>query len=108
MMRIIVARSPCWLGNWGMRCLKKPYSACGTGALGNHSFDLLPQLQSNFDSRMRKAALLYNPDSGGSKQRRRELQSALSILRDGGVEAELLPTQSPRHSGEATPPRPAS
>ncbi len=49
---------------------------------------------------MRKAALLYNPDSGGSKQRQRELQSALSILRDGGVEAELLPTDSRGHAGE--------
>ena len=49
---------------------------------------------------MRKAALLYNPDSGGSRQRQRELQSALSILRDGGVEAELLPTESRDHAGE--------
>lgn len=48
---------------------------------------------------MRKAALLYNPDSGGSKQRQRELQSALSILRDGGVDAELLPTASADHAG---------
>ena len=49
---------------------------------------------------MRKAALLYNPDSGGSKQRLRELQSALSILKDGGVEAELLATDSPDHAGD--------
>ena len=49
---------------------------------------------------MRKAALLYNPDSGGSRQRQRELQSALSILRDGGVEAELLATESRDHAGE--------
>jgi diacylglycerol kinase (ATP) len=49
---------------------------------------------------MRKAALLYNPDSGGSRKRQRELQSALSILRNGGVEAELLPTESPEHAGE--------
>lgn len=49
---------------------------------------------------MRKAVLLYNPDSGGSKQRQRELQSALSILRDGGVDAELLPTESADHAGE--------
>jgi len=48
---------------------------------------------------MRKAALLYNPDSGGSRQRQRELQSALSILREGGVEAELLPTDSRDHAG---------
>jgi diacylglycerol kinase family enzyme len=49
---------------------------------------------------MRKAALLYNPDSGGSKQRQRELQLAISILRDGGVEAELLATESRDHAGE--------
>jgi YegS/Rv2252/BmrU family lipid kinase len=49
---------------------------------------------------MRKAALLYNPDSGGSKQRSRELESAVSIFRGGGVEAELVPTDSPDHAGE--------
>lgn len=49
---------------------------------------------------MRKAVLLYNPDSGGSKQRQRELQVALSILREGGVEAELLPTESRDHAGD--------
>ena len=49
---------------------------------------------------MRKAALLYNPDSGGSKQRQQELQSALAILRDGGVEAEVLATESRDHAGE--------
>src|SRR5205814_9508370 len=43
---------------------------------------------------MRKAALLYNPESGGSKRRQRELQSAVEILRSGGVEADLLPTDS--------------
>jgi len=51
---------------------------------------------------MRKAALLYNPDSGGSKQRQRELQSALEILRAGGVEADLCPTNSPEHACEET------
>lgn len=59
-----------------------------------------PRLQSDFDWHMRKAALLYNPDSGGSKQRKQELESALSILRNGGVEAELVPTQSRDHAGE--------
>lgn len=49
---------------------------------------------------MRKAVLLYNPDSGGSKQRRQELQAAFAILRDGGVDAELLPTDSRDHAGE--------
>lgn len=47
---------------------------------------------------MRKAALLYNPDSGGSKQRQRELESALAVLRIGGVEADLVPTDSPAHA----------
>jgi len=49
---------------------------------------------------MRKAALLYNPESGGSKQRRRELEAALTILRGGGVEAELFPTESIDHAEE--------
>jgi|SRR5579862_3377853 len=49
---------------------------------------------------MRKAALLYNPDSGGSKKRQRDLQTALEIFRGGGVEAELLPTDSREHAGE--------
>ena len=49
---------------------------------------------------MRKAALLYNPDSGGSRKRRRELESALAILRGGGAEAHLFPTDSPEHAGE--------
>jgi len=39
---------------------------------------------------MRKAALLYNPDSGGSKQRQKELQAALEILQGAGVDAELF------------------
>jgi len=46
---------------------------------------------------MRKAALLYNPDSGGSKQRHRELESALAVLRNGAVEADLVP-ESPHHA----------
>lgn len=49
---------------------------------------------------MRKAALLYNPASGGSKQRKRELESALNILKSGGVDAELVPTDSPAHAEE--------
>jgi diacylglycerol kinase (ATP) len=41
---------------------------------------------------MRKAALLYNPDSGGSRARRRhaELESVLALLRGANVEAELV------------------
>jgi diacylglycerol kinase (ATP) len=49
---------------------------------------------------MRKAALLYNPDSGGSKRRQRELESALAVIREGGVEAELVPTESKYHAGD--------
>jgi diacylglycerol kinase (ATP) len=49
---------------------------------------------------MRKAALLYNPDSGGSKRRQRELEAALAVLREGGVEAELVPTESKYHAGD--------
>lgn len=49
---------------------------------------------------MRKAALLYNPDSGGSRKRRRELESALEILRRGGIEANLFPTDSPEHADD--------
>ena len=51
---------------------------------------------------MRKAALLYNPDSGGSKQRQQEMESALTVLRNGGVEADLVPTESPHHAVEET------
>jgi diacylglycerol kinase family enzyme len=51
---------------------------------------------------MRKAALLHNPESGGSKQRQKELESALAILRAGGVEADLVPTKSPHHAVEET------
>jgi YegS/Rv2252/BmrU family lipid kinase len=51
---------------------------------------------------MRKAALLYNPDSGGRKQRQRDLESALAVLRNGGVEADLRLTQSTDHAGEET------
>jgi len=49
---------------------------------------------------MRKAALLYNPDSGGSRKRQSELESALAVLRDGGVEADLIATDSPCHAGD--------
>jgi len=50
---------------------------------------------------MRKAALLYNPDSGGSgKRRQRELESALAVLRGAGVEAGLMLTESSDHAGE--------
>jgi len=50
---------------------------------------------------MRKAALLYNPDSGGNvARRRRELQSSLEVLRNGGVEADLILAESREHAGD--------
>ena len=52
---------------------------------------------------MRKAALLYNPDSGGRGRRRQhELESVLAVLRDAGVEADLVPTESQDHAGDET------
>lgn len=52
---------------------------------------------------MRKAALLYNPDSGGRAMRRQhELESALALLRGAGVEADLVPTESRGHAGDET------
>jgi len=57
-----------------------------------------PQVQSCCG--MRKAALLYNPESGGSRRRLRELEAALAILEGGGVEAELFPTDSREHAGD--------
>lgn len=57
------------------------------------------QVESTF--RMRKAALLYNPDSGGRGQRRqRELESALAILRGAGIQADLVPADSPGDAGK--------
>jgi diacylglycerol kinase family enzyme len=45
---------------------------------------------------MKKAALFYNPDSGGSRGgRQAELESVLGLLRGGNVEAELVLTHSP-------------
>jgi YegS/Rv2252/BmrU family lipid kinase len=50
---------------------------------------------------MRKAALLYNPDSGGSRARRQiELESVLAILRGASVEAQLVLTDSRAHAEE--------
>ncbi|MGA6981292.1 MAG: diacylglycerol kinase family protein [Candidatus Sulfotelmatobacter sp.] len=50
---------------------------------------------------MRKAALLYNPDSGGSRRRREsELNSVLAILDEGGVDATLIPAHSRAHAEE--------
>jgi len=50
---------------------------------------------------MQKAALLYNPDSGGSRVRRQaELESVLALLRDANVEAHLVLTDSRTHAEE--------
>jgi YegS/Rv2252/BmrU family lipid kinase len=50
---------------------------------------------------MRKAALLYNPDSGGSRVRRQvELESALALLRSASVDAQLVLTDSRAHAEE--------
>ena len=52
---------------------------------------------------MRKAALLYNPDSGGRRSRRQaDLESVLRLLRDAGVEAELVLSQSRDDAGDHT------
>lgn len=50
---------------------------------------------------MRKAALVYNPESGGSRKRQRELESALAVLRNAGIETDLVPTESRGHGGDA-------
>jgi YegS/Rv2252/BmrU family lipid kinase len=59
------------------------------------------QVQSSFDQAMRKAALLYNPESGGSRARRQaELESVLALLRGANVEAQLIFTDSRAHAKE--------
>ena len=50
---------------------------------------------------MRKAALLYNPDSGGRRaQRQAELDSVLALLGGANVEATLVLTDSRAHAEE--------
>lgn len=49
---------------------------------------------------MRKVALLYNPESGGSRQQLSELQAALAIFKGGGLEADLFPTDSREHADD--------
>jgi diacylglycerol kinase (ATP) len=44
---------------------------------------------------MKKAILLYNPDSGGSGSRQAELESVVALLQGEKVEAELILTHSP-------------
>src|ERR1700741_1985349 len=89
-------RLPCWRGNWDILCHRRRCLECGSGARADYSLDrFLVRYNPASTHTMRKAALLYNPDSGGSRRLQRELQSALAILRDGGVEAQLVPTHSP-------------
>jgi diacylglycerol kinase (ATP) len=62
---------------------------------------LAPQVQSSFHAGMRKAALLYNPDSGGSGAKRlKKLESALGVLRGAGVQADLVASKSRDSAGE--------
>lgn len=50
---------------------------------------------------MKKAVLLYNPDSGGSGGgRQTELESVAALLRDAGVEAHLVLNHSPTDAAE--------
>jgi len=49
---------------------------------------------------MQKAALLYNPASGGNRKRQKEVEAALALLRQAGVKADLVLTNSPAHAGE--------
>jgi YegS/Rv2252/BmrU family lipid kinase len=51
---------------------------------------------------MRKAALLYNPDSGGSRKSQSRLDSVLALLRVAGVDANLILTHSRAHAEEQT------
>lgn len=51
--------------------------------------------------RMRKAALLFNRNSGGGRvDRRPELEAGLAVLRDGGVEASFIETASREDAAE--------
>jgi len=51
---------------------------------------------------MRKAALLFNPDSGGSRKLQSQLDSVLALLRDAGVDATLILAHSRAHAEEQT------
>lgn len=50
---------------------------------------------------MRKATLLYNPNSG-RKRREAELEKALQVIRSAGVEAEIIVTRSSAAATEQT------
>jgi len=49
---------------------------------------------------MQKAALLYNPASGGRKRQKDEVEAALAVLQQAGIEADLVLTNSPAHAEE--------
>jgi diacylglycerol kinase (ATP) len=50
---------------------------------------------------MKKAAILYNPDSGGRRNRRQaQLESVLKLLRNAGVDATLILTDSRDYAEE--------
>lgn len=49
----------------------------------------------------RTAALIYNPVSGRQdEQRRAQLEAAAAALRQGGVQATIVPSKGPRQAGE--------
>jgi diacylglycerol kinase (ATP) len=50
---------------------------------------------------MRKALLLYNPESGAQKTKRlMQIERAAATLRGAGVQAEMEPTRGPKMAGE--------
>src|SRR6202789_3085371 len=50
---------------------------------------------------LKNALLIYNPTSGGRRQRRfQEIEQAVRILKDAGITAELAPTSQARHAQE--------
>src|SRR5207245_11039080 len=50
---------------------------------------------------MRKAALLYNPLSGRRRERRvKDVEAALAVLQEAGVEANAEPTLGPTAAGD--------
>src|SRR5207247_3288364 len=50
---------------------------------------------------MRKAALLYNPRAGRRRERRvKDVEAALAVLQEAGVEANAEPTLGPATAGD--------
>lgn len=47
---------------------------------------------------MRKAVLLYNPASGGSRKRQKEVEAARVVLQSAGIEARIVLTDSAEHA----------